>query len=92
MAWSQKSTIPALSAWALALLTRLKDFTMLALPTSRFLLLACLTCAGVAAQAQELQLFEPVESTAPGGQQALVDGDHERRQAAAKALAQWPAS
>jgi hypothetical protein len=60
----------------LAVLTRLKDFTMLALPVSRFLLLACLTCVGVAAQAQELQLFEPVESAGPGTEpgQALAEG------------------
>jgi hypothetical protein len=60
----------------LALLTRLKDFTMLALPMSRLLLLACLTCVGVAAQAQELRLFEPVESAGPGAEpgQALAEG------------------
>jgi hypothetical protein len=49
---------------------------MQALSTSRFLLLACLTCVGVAAQAQELQLFEPVESAGPGTEpgQALAEG------------------
>jgi hypothetical protein len=49
---------------------------MQALSTSRFLLLACLTCAGVAAQAQELQLFEPVESAGQGAEpgQTLPEG------------------
>lgn len=53
---------------ALARLTRFQDFTMHVFSTSRTLLLACLACFGMAAQAQELQLFEPVETPAQGAE------------------------